>query len=474
MAYRYGERRQQMLFPPSLEEYVPQDAPVRAYDAFVDALDFAELGIVTDPGKVGSPQYDPQAMLKLLLYGYSYGLRSSRKLERECHYNVGFMWLTGGLQPDHKTIAEFRRKNKKALATVLKQCARLCIKLNLIEGNTLFVDGSGVRANAGISNSWDAKRCEKRLKKLDARITEILSECDSVDQREADHGSLTHMDEELADNTALRSKVADILEQLNTESKNSINTTDNDCTKIHGRQGTHAGYNVQAVVDEKHGMIVSSDVVNENNDRNQFADQINKANETLGKSCETACADCGYSDVDELEKIDAQNINVVVPNQRDAAKKELGPFDVSKFIYDREKDCYHCPAGEELNYRNTEVKRSRKVYRTAASTCRECPHFGVCTTNKKGRKVTRLLKEELREKLSQQYQQPDNQEIYRLRKQKVELPFGHMKHNLNFTGFSLRGLEGAKAEASLLSSCFNMARMITILGVPNLIVRLIS
>jgi len=95
MAYRYGERRQQMLFPPSLEEFVPQDAPVRAYDAFVDALNFAELGIVVDPGKIGSPQYDPTVMLKLLLYGYSYGLRSSRKLERECHYNVGFMWPKG-------------------------------------------------------------------------------------------------------------------------------------------------------------------------------------------------------------------------------------------------------------------------------------------------------------------------------------------------------------------------------------------
>ena len=221
-------------------------------------------------------------------------------------------------------------------------------------------------------------------------------------------------------------------------------------------------------------MIVSTDVVNENNDRNQFADQIDQATETLGKPCKTACADCGYSDVEELEKIDAQNINVVVPTQRQAAKKELSRFDVSRFTYDREKDCYHCPAGEELKYRHTEVKKSRKVYRTAASTCRQCPHFGVCTTNKNGRKVTRMLKEELREKLRQQYLQPDNQEIYRLRKQKVELPFGHMKHNLNFTGFSLRGLDGAKAEASLLSSCFNIARMMTILGVPGMITRLIT
>ena len=170
MAYRYGDRRQKILFPQSIDEYIPQDAPVRAYDVFVDALDFDQLGIQIEPDKVGCPQYDPKAMLKLLVYGYSYGVRSSRKLERETHYNLSFIWLSGGLKPDFKTIAEFRRNNKTALANVLKQCARLCIKLGLIEGNTLFVDGSKIRANASINSSWNEDRCSKRLEKIDTRI----------------------------------------------------------------------------------------------------------------------------------------------------------------------------------------------------------------------------------------------------------------------------------------------------------------
>src|SRR5512138_1809499 len=110
MAYRYGNRRQRTLLPTSIEEYVPKDAPVRVYDTIVDRLDLAGLGLREEPGKEGCPQYDPRAMLKLLVYGYSYGVRSSRKLERECHYNLAFIWLTGGLKPDHKTIAEFRRR----------------------------------------------------------------------------------------------------------------------------------------------------------------------------------------------------------------------------------------------------------------------------------------------------------------------------------------------------------------------------
>ena len=287
MSYRHGNREQIGLFPPSIEEYVKEDDPVRAYDAIVESLDFSALGIELDSDKVGCPQYDPKAMLKLLVYGYSYGVRSSRKLERAVYHNVSFIWLMGGLKPDHKTIAEFRRKNKKALREVLKQCARLCIELDLIAGNTLFVDGSKIRANASIKNTWDKRKCEKYLKKVDKRIETILSECDKADEREEGQASLVEMEGELKDKKKLKSKVEETLKDLEEKGEKSINTTDSQCTRIKGVQGTHAGYNAQAVVDEKHGLIVASDVVSENNDLSQFANQIDQDNETLGKKCET-------------------------------------------------------------------------------------------------------------------------------------------------------------------------------------------
>ena len=118
MAYRYGDRYQRDLMPSSIEEYVSEGNPVRAYDAFVEALDFEGLGFEMNPEKVGNSEYDPRSMVKLLVYGYSYGLKSSRKLERECHHNLAFIWLLGGLKPDHKTIAEFRRHHKPALKRI--------------------------------------------------------------------------------------------------------------------------------------------------------------------------------------------------------------------------------------------------------------------------------------------------------------------------------------------------------------------
>lgn len=283
---------------------------------------------------------------------------------------------------------------------------------------------------------------------------------------------MVKMKEELKNSEQLKSKVVNILKEFKAEGKKSTNTTDPECTRFSSKQGYRACYNAQSVVDEKHGLIVNIDVVNENNDLHQFSGQIKQAHETLEKKCQTACADSGYSDIDELDKVGQQDIKVVVPSPRQARRKETWPFDKYSFKYDPDNDYYICPEGHVLTYRCTEIEKRRKAYRIKGSVCKQCCHFGVCTKSKFGRKVTRLIKEELREKLQVQYEQPESQDIYALRKQKVELPFGHIKYNLKADTFLLRGLEGVKAEVSILASCFNIARMISIIGVQGLLVKL--
>ncbi len=357
MAQRYGDRHQNLLFPQSIDDYITDDDPVRAYDAFVDALDWDSLNVKSDKKKRGCPEYNPKSMLKVLIYGYSYGIRSSRKLERALHHNLSFIWLASGLKPDDRTIARFRRKNRKALKQVFKQCARLCIKLDLIEGNTLFVDGTKLRANACIDNTRTPEGCEEALDKVDKRIDEILLECDKVDRSEKDCRSLVKLKEELANREQLKAKIESTLATLESEGLKRINTTDPDCARMHGRQGSHAGYNAQIVVDEKNGMIVNSDVVNDNNDLQQFSKQINQANEILDSPCEQACGDAGYSGPDEMEKIHTQGIKVIVPTPLQASKKETKPFHKTKFHYDAEKDIFICPEGKPLRrqyYNKTE------------------------------------------------------------------------------------------------------------------------
>lgn len=473
MAYRYGDRNQVAMFPKSIEEYVTADDPVRVYDAFVGALNLKDLGIVWEERAVGNPSYDPRAMLKMLVYGYSYGIRSSRKLERALYHNVSFIWLTGGLTPDHKTIARFRAENKEALKRVLKQCARLCLKLELIEGNTLFVDGSKVRANASINSAWTKEKCDKYLRKIDNRIEAILRECEAEDRREEDSSPLVKLAEELANKEKLKANVQNILAELQRTGADSLNSEDPECVKVKGRQGTHAGYNAQIVVDEKYGLIVQSDVVSQSNDANLFSGQIEQANQTLGRPCENACADAGYADADDLKKIDDQGIRVIVPSKEQAHDKPAEPFDKENFAYDRDHDRHQRPEGHLLPFAFYDKEKNHRVYQIAdKNACRACPHYGVCTTSSAGRRIRRLENEETKIKLQRQYLEKRSQEIYRLRKQKVELPFGHIKRNLGAASFLLKGTGGTKAEMSLLSSCFNIARMIGIFGVSALLAKL--
>lgn len=473
MAHRYGERQQSMLFPQTMEDYVSQDDPVRVYDAFVDALDWETLGIDCNPKKAGCPEYDPKSMLKVLLYGYSYGVRSSRKLERALYHNISFMWLAGGLKPDHKTIARFRRKNKKALTQVFKQCARLCIKLNVIAGNTLFVDGTKMRANACIDQTRTPEGCEETLQKIDKRIDKLLSECEQADQKENGQGSFVKLKEELGHQQQLKAKVQSTLDTLTSEGLKRMNTTDPDCARMHGRQGSHAGYNAQIVVDEEHGLIVNNDVVNDNNDLKQFAEQIEQAHDVLGSPCEVASADAGYSNPNELEKIDEQAIKVIVPTKKQASKKDLDDFDKDRFEYIAEEDCFICPAGNRLNKQGCDTKNRSYVYNAGRQVCMACCHWGACTKNKTlGRTVSRYMNQAFRDKLTAQYEEPDSLKIFARRKQTAELPFGHIKRNLGVDYFLLRGFEGVRAEMAILSSCFNIVRLIGLFGVSRLIEKL--
>jgi transposase len=457
------------MFPQSIEEYIAKDAPVRAYDAFVEALEFNELGIDINPHKVGNSEYDPKVMLKLLVYGYSYGVKSSRKLEQETHNNLTFIWLMGGLKPDHKTIAEFRRKNKIALKKVLKQCAHLCVRLGLIAGNVLFVDSTKVRANASRSRTYKRAYYEKQLGRIDKRIEGLLSECEAIDDRERHLGSFVSMDKELANAKVLKTKIQGILSEFNKTDRQKINQTDTDCAIMHGAQGSHASYNVQSVVDDKQGLIVHAEPVSDTSDLNQFARQIEQANELLEKPCQTACADAGYADTEELQKIDDQGIEVIVPSQRQALRHGPKPFSKSTFTYDKDQDSYSCPQGHRLRFIGTDKRSSKRHYLiTDRRLCYRCPHYGVCTKSKTGRKIVRLPNEPIKEKLEAHYETSSSQQIYARRKSRVEHPFGHIKSNLKTHAFLLRGRSGAWAETSLLATCFNVARMITILGVSGL------
>lgn len=471
--YKVGERNQITLFPERIEDYVGANDPVRVYNAFVEAIDFDDLGIPLEPYKSGAHEYHPCAMLKLLIYGYSYGIRSSRKLEQSCHHNLSFIWLTEGLKPDYRTIARFRSEHKEAIKKVLKQTVRLCIEFKLIEGNKLFTDSSVFRANAGIGNTWTMDRCDKYLRKINEEIDRLVEEAEQIDQSEDGQGSLVKIKEEINDGKVFKKKIEDIAKDLRDSQKNSINTTDKDSVKAKGRQGTHAGYKGQITADEKYGLIVNSEAVSQNHDKDQFSKQVKQAEEVIGHKPDVVCSDSGYYDLEDIKKVPS-DIKVIIPSPKEVhqerGKEITNQFDKDKFRYDKEKDEYICPEGRRLTYIGIGYDDERKrVYQADGKGCLGCAKFGICTKSKKGRKVIRMVEEEVKEILQETYRSEFGQAIYKLRKEKVELPFGHIKRNLGAWQFLLRGRKGVDTELSILSVCFNIARMITLLGVNGLI-----
>lgn len=473
MAYEIGDKMQPTYLPPIIDDYVNKDAPVRVYDAFVDALNFRELGISLHP-RGSADEYYPKDLLKLWIYGYSYGIRSSRKLERACHENLSFIWLMGGLKPDYRTIARFRIAHKEAIKKVLKQCACMCQKLDLIEGNIFFTDGSKFRANASINNTRTKDGCEQYLRKIEEQIEQIINESEQIDAQEQKEKSLIKLKEQVHDKAKLIDKIRDTLNALESQNRDSINSTDADSVKAKNRQGTHAVYNVQTTIDGKHGLIIQAEAVSQSNDYNQLSVQVKQATETIGKAPEHICADAGYADIADAQKIDP-GINIIVPSQRQAQEKKgqcpIKEFAKSRFAYDEQSDQYICPRGKRLTFRDAPAP-GKKRYQANGAECRTCPHFGQCTSSPAGRRVIRLNDEKFKEQLEANYKRPENQEIYKLRKQTVEHPFGHMKRNLGAAQFMLRSKPNVDAEVSLLATCFNVARMITLIGASQLLGKL--
>jgi len=473
MSYKRKERDQMTFLPSMVEDYISQHDPVRVYDAFCDALDFSQLGIPIVEDKQGQEEYYPRDMLKLLVYGYSYGIRSSRKLEQANCHNLSFMWLMGGLKPDYRTIARFRVKHKDAIKKALKQCVKMCIDLDLIEGSALFVDGSPFRANASIRKTWTKQRCEEHLKKVSDHIDKLVDESENLDIKEDEQGSLVSISKEIKDKKELKAKIEEIASKLD-DNKKLHNTVDSDSCIVKGRQGTHAGYNAQLVVDTKHGLIVHSEALTHNQDYNKLSDQVQKATEVLEKKPETVSTDCGYYSLKDIAKVDS-DITVVIPSIKQAQKEKnlhpLKPFDKEQFKYDKDKDEYICPKNKRLKFSFRQAAGER-YYRANPKNCKTCFNFGQCTSSNSGRQITRLREEELKENLQHIYLSQKGQEIYKLRKAKVELPFGHIKRNLGASQFLLRTKPKVDAELSILSICFNVVRMITLIGAPSLILKL--
>ncbi len=187
------DRSQLLLLPAAVEDYVGPDNPVRFIDAFVDGFDLADAGFArVTPKATGRPPYDPADLLKLYIYGYLNRVRSSRRLEVECGRNVEVIWLLRHLQPDFKTIADFRRDNRSAFKQVFREFVLLCRQLDLFGRELLAVDGTRIKAVNSTDRHFTRAGLIESIKASDERLERYLKQLDDGDCAETAAGAGGH------------------------------------------------------------------------------------------------------------------------------------------------------------------------------------------------------------------------------------------------------------------------------------------
>jgi len=467
-------RNQATLFPERLDDYVGDDNPVRAIDAFVDAFDLSALGFDVVPETTGRPGYHPATMLKIYVYGYLNQVQSSRRLERECGRNVELIWLTGSLKPDFKTIADFRKDNGPAIRNVCRQFIALCRDINLLNCASVAIDGSKFKAVNAKAKNFTREKLRKRFKEIDERIGRYLSELDRADEVHSATGMPVSEAEvqKIIDRIAWLKKEADKLAVVEAEMDRTgaeqISETDPDARSmaITSRHPRIIGYNVQSAVDTEYHLIVAHEVTNIGSDRNALSDMANQARDALGVEKLDAVADKGYYKGKEIVACEDDDITVTLPKVATSNAKAHGRFDRSAFIFNAEKNIYICPAGQHLDYHTTREEGGKVLHVYWASVCQHCPVKHHCTPSKE-RRISRWAHEDVLERVQQRLE--DNPNKMATRRETAEHPFGTIKAWMGATHFKMRTLKHVATEMALHVLAYNMKRVIAIVGIPELI-----
>jgi transposase len=486
--FKTGESRDQpSLLPPRIEDYVGPNNPVRAIESFVCALDLAKLGFMhadRGPEEEGQPPYNPADLLKLYLYGYINQIRSSRRLEREASRNLELIWLLKNLQPGYRTIANFRKENWAALKAANRNFVLLMRQLGLVGGTVVAIDGSFFHGDASKASIFTRKRLNEQIARLDQEIEAYARSLEDNDAAEAKDRSDGPGDgskggdagARMAVLMAQRSRAHADLDRLEESGETQLSLTDPDARLLVKSGQGIAGYNVQLAVDDKHNLIVASEVVNDSSDVAQLHAMASAAKEVLEAEKLQALADEGYYSSLELKACEDDGIIAYVPvPEGNGWIEKQGRYSRKDFSYDADADVYHCPADVVLRrtkgtWQNT-CGRIEIRYAASKAACQRCQFREFCLSPKASRRtISRWEHEDVLER--HQARMKAAEDLMRRRSAIVEHPFGTIKCRAGYRHFLLRGFNKVRGEWSLMALAYNFTRVLNILGLERFMARI--
>lgn len=469
MAYIEGlDRNQTQLLPPTIEEYVGEEAAVRFIDAWVESLSLVELGFEEEVGaKTGRPGYNPGCLVRLYLYGYLNRIRSSRRLEVEAQRNLELIWLLRGLRPDFKTIADFRKDHLASFKKLFREFNLLCRELGMFGAELVAIDGSKFKAVNSPAKHYTLEKLDALEQHVTQKVDEYLEALKTSDeQAEGSGGAQPGLAKKIEQMRERQEKYRQIRKEMETQGKREVALTDPDSR---GQKDVRVGYNVQVSVDSKHHLIAAQDVVQDANDLAQLGPMALQTKKELNVETLTVTADAGYHQADQLEQCEDAGIETYVSQSEGTTGKTKEGREVypkTAFTYEAQEDTYRCPGNQVLSfgYATEERAITRRYYYNVAA-CGNCQLRSLCTTARY-RKISRRTNEAVIERQLQRVRQ--RPEVTQTRKTIVEHVFGTLRmwgHDV----FVCRGLEKVRAEFSLSALAYNLRRVLNICSWKDLI-----
>ena len=460
------DRDQINLEPLCFDALIDEENPVRAIDAIVNRFDMPALGFQYSQTKdTGRKPYSPSDMLKLYLYGYFNGIRSTRKLERECSRNVELMWLINCLKPDFKTIADFRKNNQEPIQKTFIQFSLICDELGLLGKEVVAVDGSKFRASNNSNKYWTKKKITDKRKEYAeaaAKYTKLLEACDSEEEGGRAVKGYTRKElEQRLDWIQAKTNQLETIAPI-VEEHGDVSLTDPDARKMKHLNGANeVSHNVQIAVDDKHHMVVALDVTSQAVDYEQFHPMTKQAKENLGVDTLTALGDRGYFSGEQLAAVESGGIIPIVAKPERTGAPDMD-YAHSCFIYNEDADTYTCPEGNTLPRKSKRNKDKPETYYGSKHTCKDCPVRDKCTTSKDGRTIVRGEFQAAADRAFLRVY--ENRGLYKKRKTLVEHIFGTVKAGFGFRYLFVRRTGMVKTDTSLFFLTYNLKRAVNILG----------
>ena len=478
------------LFPPSLADFLGTEDEVHIFREVTEHLGIECLD--SDFNGMGQHPYHPRMLLRLLIWGMANRVVSTRRIEVLARRDVSFIYLSGGGNPDYRTLARFRRRNAAAITELFKETVLLCARLGMVNLGHIALDGTKLKANASKHKAMSYGRMKQEEARLKREIDELMLQAEVVDAEEdeafgADNNGY-NLPEELQRREGRLEKIHRLREELEREKreeqglkegqtpviedKEQRSFADGDARMMLMKRGEFDyAYNAQASMNER-GVIVAGNLTNEASDTGHLTEMVEEVrqlrdelsiNETDEKTVMTA--DRGYFSVENINQ-EGQGIELLIASGREGKEEPTeakdGVYWLERFEYIKESDSWRCPSGRLLVREKKQMLNGRPLLRRyECLDCQGCSLRTYCLKSGEERRTLLVKKKQLiRAEMRARLKQPEKQAIYRKRKWVAEQVFGQIKGGLGFRELTMRGQDLARAQWLFACAVHNVMKAV--------------